>query len=147
MDNLPLLRDIHLPEPVFWVPLGYGVLIFAGLVLAAVVLWPVARFLYRKTKKYYALNALKNIKENGIESVVEMSVLLKRVCLLKHKSAAVLFSKPWVEFLNAHTDFKLTEKQEEILSAAPYMAKNTPLEKEDFEALKKYAQNFLEKNL
>ena len=51
MDNLPLLKDIHIPEPVTRFPLGYGMIILLVLLFLLVLFLPYIRKLYLKSKK------------------------------------------------------------------------------------------------
>ena len=93
MDDLPELRDIHLPEPIGLFPLGYGfissicILVFAALVF---FFW---RKAYLKSKKHYALQAIKNLNDATIDSVCQISQMLRRICKIKHKKAVALYEK------------------------------------------------------
>ena len=145
--DLPLLKDIHLPEPVGSFPLGYGVFVLACAFLVLIASYPLFRFFYAKTKKYRALVALEELNVSTVENVAKISVLLKRVCLVKNKNAAVLFGRAWLDFLDAHTDIKMNKSQEKLLMSAPYMLKTQTLSQNDFDAIKQYARSFLEKNL
>lgn len=121
-ENLPELRDIHLPEGVAAWPPAYGwwVLLLGVIVLAALAeLFLVLR---RKSKKRYALRLLNNIYcNNTLESVIEMSAILRRICVYKYKEAAVLSGDAWLNFLNQHCKTKLDGKPAKLLLDAPYM--------------------------
>ena len=92
-DNLPELRDIHLPsEGVSAFPLAYG---WYVLILALIGLWLLWRgflILRRKSKKRYAFRLLSAYPQNNIESAVQMSNLLRRICVLKFPQATALFT-------------------------------------------------------
>lgn len=147
MDNLPLLRDIHLPGPVPRFPLGYGVIIFLALLAAVVLLSPYLRKLYLKSKKRYALILLKNMNESNIQNLCAISELLRRICKLKYKSAVALYGHDWAAFLNEKSSLKLPEKLMRLLIDAPYAPKNIQISKSDFEAIQNFAASFVETNL
>lgn len=58
-DNLPELRDIHLPSgDISFFPLAYGWWVLAGVLAAVVLLAWLTRFLLQRSKKRYALKLL-----------------------------------------------------------------------------------------
>lgn len=148
-DNLPELRDIHLPIDVsIWPPAyGWGVILLAVILLFIMIeLW---RFLRRKSKKLYAQHLLKNINTNNIVvSAQQMSEILRRICVYKYKKAATLFGKDWINFLNQHSKKPLSEKSSKLLSSAPYIAENTmSFETKDAEELAVFCKNWIGENL
>ena len=62
MDNLPELRDIHLPDGVSAFPPAYGWWLILAAIILAVVLFEVFKILRQKSKKRYALLLLSQAK-------------------------------------------------------------------------------------
>lgn len=159
MDNLPLLRDIHLPEDISFFPPGYGWgIIFVVLVLVYLT-YRTYKYIRLKSRKYYALKLLQNTLDNNLESVRQISVILRRICLYKYPQAAVLFGKKWIDFLNQHSRMKLKGKPAELLIYAPYLPegkqKDVRQEQEkslnatpqDFDLLRLFAKKWIGENL
>lgn len=147
MDNLPLLKDIHLPEPVWSFPLGWFwfVLVFGpiGIYLA----YRIFTYIRSKSKKYYALKLLKNATDNNAKSVELISEVLRRICLYKYKSAITLFGKEWVDFLNVHSKMKLKDSVAELLVYGMYVPQNKQYNKKDYDNLRKFAKQWIGENL
>ncbi|MBR6408696.1 MAG: DUF4381 domain-containing protein [Alphaproteobacteria bacterium] len=147
MDDLPELRDIHLPEPIGLFPLGYGfissvcILIFAALVF---FFW---RKAYLKSKKHYALQSIKNLNDATIDNICQISQMLRRICKIKHKKAVALYGKDWSSFLNQTGSFALDSKSLQILTDAPYALPQTTVAKQNFEQIKNFAVSWVEANL
>jgi len=146
-DNLPLLRDIHLPADIRAFPLGYSwVVIVAGIVLL-VVLYQVLKYLKTKSKKYYALKLLREASADTRSDVCRISAVLRRICLYKYKEAASLFGKPWVDFLNRHSRTKINGAAAELLVYAPYLPSNGTYSAEDYRRLRHFAKEWIGENL
>lgn len=110
-DNLPELRDIHLPSgDISFFPLAYGWWVLAGVLAAAVLLAWLTRFLLQRSKKRYALKLLAAARRPDLGSAVRMSEILRRICVYKYKTAAALFGMEWIEFLNRHAKEKFPAK-------------------------------------
>ena len=121
-DNLPELRDIHLPDGVSAFPPAYGWWVILAVALLTGLLLYAAAIIRKKSKKLYALHLLKNIYcNNTIRSAVEMSAILRRICVYKYPDAAVLFGREWLDFLNAHCKSKLEGRPAQLLLDAPYI--------------------------
>lgn len=148
-DNLPDLRDIHLPDGVSSFPPAYGwwVVLF-GLLLAFVMikLIKIARI---KSKKLYALRLLKAIdKKNLIKAAADMSEILRRICVYKYPDAIVLKGNEWIDFLHFHCKSKLSKKTTELLLSAPYMPyDNHVYNLEDIDKLQGFCQQWIGENL
>lgn len=147
MDDLPELRDIHLPEEITRFPLGYGVICFFVILALLVLILPYLRHLYLKSRKYYALNLIKAINKADMEGVCKISEVLRRVCKVKHKKAVSLYGKDWAEFLQKKTSHQIAKKQMDLLINAPYAPSVANVQEKDFEALKSFALLFVEENL
>lgn len=148
-DNLPELRDIHLQDGVSAWPPAYGWwVIIAGIALALLLI-QVYAVVRRKSKKLYALHLLKNIHcNNSINSAVEMSAILRRICIYKYKEAATLAGREWLDFLNAHCKTKLEGKAAQLLVDAPYIKPNTKgFSSADVVALRTFCQAWIGENL
>ena len=149
MNNIPEIRDIHIPQGVSIYPLAYGwwVMLFVG-ILSIVGTWFIF-WAIKKSKKYYALKTLNNIQVSAIvSSAIEMSELLRRICNVKYKDASSLYGKEWSEFLVNKTDFKISEKALRLLIFAPFMDINSnEYSIEDAQELKDFCKNWIGANL
>ena len=125
-QNLPELRDIHLPDGVSVFPPAYGWWVLLGGVILLLVLSRVFLFIRRKSKKRYALYLLAHIHQgNVVASALQMSEILRRICVYKYPEAAALYGQSWIDFLNQHSKLKLSGKSAELLLNAPYMNSET----------------------
>lgn len=120
-DNLPDLRDIHLPtEGISIWPLAYGWwVILLSTISIFLLLW-LFLLLHRKSKKRYALKLISSLCENNCDSITKMSEVLRRICIYKYPSAASLFGQQWIDFLNSHSSQKITSSLSQILINSPY---------------------------
>ncbi len=125
-DNLPELRDIHIPHDISNFPLGYGWLVILFTIIFAWLFYKLIRLAVTKSKKLYALKLVKNIPTVNIQkSASNMSEILRRICVYKYPEALVLSGKDWIEFLNKNTKAKLDDKTAKLLADAPYMPQNS----------------------
>ena len=125
-DNLPELRDIHIPNDLPNFPLGYGWWIVVAVCILSFLVYKFVRLAVVKSKKRYALNLLKNITLDNVQkSASAMSEILRRICVYKYSEALILSGLDWVEFLNNHTKSKLDDKTAQLLIDAPYMPSNS----------------------
>jgi len=147
MNDLPLLRDIHLPDPIGLFPLGYGSLLLMGLFAVFVLSLPYLRYTYLKSKKKYALDLLQLITDKKMKSVCQISELLRRICKIKHKKAVALYGMPWADFLSKTTSQKLSPSQMQILINAPYAPSESQISDNDFDSIKTFAKHWVETNL
>lgn len=146
-ENLPLLKDIHLPPEVSLFPPGYGwFLIVIGL-LGAFLIYKISKSLYIQSKKYYALKLLANAPEDNLQTIRLASELLRRVCKLKFPEAVSLSGKAWIDFLNTHTKIPLKDKPAELLIYAPYIAQTHNFAPADFKAVRLFIQKWIGENL
>ncbi len=147
MDNLPLLKDIHLPEEVSAFPPGYGWGVIAGALVLSYAFYRLFRYAKTKSKKYYALKLLQNAKADNLSSARQISEILRRICVYKYKEAASLFGKEWIDFLNTKSRAKITKSAAELLVYAPYMPQSERFKPEDYRQLKTFAKNWIGENL
>ena len=148
-NNLPELRDIHLPEGVSAFPPGYGWGIILAVILSIILiiyLWKLFRI---KSKKIYALHLLQNIYCNdSISSAVEMSAILRRICVLKYKEAITLSGEEWIKFLNSKIKKPLYGKSADLLINAPYIPLNSKgFERADIVRLRQFCREWIGENL
>ena len=149
MNNIPEIRDIHIPQGVSIYPLAYGwwVILVVG-ILSIVGMWFVF-WAIKTSKKYYALKTLNNIQVSSIvSSAIEMSELLRRICNVKYTEASSLYGKEWSDFLVNKTNFKISERALNLLIFAPFMDKNSnQYSIEDAKELKDFCKNWIGANL
>ena len=126
MDNLPELRDIHIPEGVSAFPPAYGWWVILAAVVGLFLLFELFMLLRRTSKKLYARRLLKNITSSSpVNAAAQMSELLRRICVYKYPEAAALSGRAWLEFLNSHAKTALAGKAAELLVNAPYIPSDT----------------------
>lgn len=148
-DNLPELRDIHLPEDVSWFPPAYGWFV---LVLAALALWSGYRLfrIWRRTsRKLYALKLLSS--QTGLSPVAagrQISEILRRICVFRYPAAAALSGEDWLHFLLSRTKDKLSDSAAGLLLNAPYIPENsTAYDRPDLNELREFARRWIGENL
>lgn len=148
-DNLPELRDIHLPtDTISLFPLAYGWWVILAVIIAAVALFFAVRCLLKKSKKRYALKLLSEIEGEGLTAAVKMSEILRRICVYKYKNAAVLFGKDWIDFLNLHAKHKLEGRAANLLKDAPYIGNRSSVyNQDDLKELYSFCQSWIGDNL
>lgn len=147
MNDLPELRDIHLPEPIGLFPLGYGFVCLMIIVACLIVIGPYLRHVYLKSKKKYAFDLLEKITDADMLSVCRISELLRRVCKIRYKKAISLYGSDWAIFLNTHAKKKLSDAQMDILINAPYAPETYQVLRDDFISIKNFAKQWVEINL
>ena len=149
MNNLPEIRDIHIPDGVSVFPLAYGWwIILATIIVAILCIWIIVKAV-KTSRKYYALKTLNNIDtENPISAAIKISELLKRICISKYRNASTLYGKEWITFLNEHTTFTLTGSVADLLTYAPFIdEKNISYSSQDANELKRFAKIWIGENL
>ncbi len=149
-DNLPELRDIHLPEGVSAFPLAYGWWVILLTVIVVFVLWKFYKIIRQKSKKLYALRLLASINEpNVITSAAAMSELLRRICVYKYPQAVVLQGQEWINFLNSHSKkTQVSGKIAELLLNAPYMPLETAAyDNANLNTLRSFCRDWIGENL
>jgi hypothetical protein len=147
MDNLPLLRDIHLPptEHVFLLGIGWLYILAAAAVLF--VLYRMIRRIYRKSRKRFALGLLEKCTQNIPSSAAQISEILRRICLLKEKKSATFFGRKWIDFLNDHASEKLQGDAVNLLLDAPYMPETEVFDAQTYDTLRRFAKKWIGENL
>ena len=103
----------------------------------------------KTSKKHYALKQLKNIDTNSaVEAVIEMSLLLRRICNAKFKQASALYGQDWLDFLTKHSKSTLSEKASKLLVFAPFMDKNsTQYSSLEAQEVKNFCKHWIGENL
>ena len=150
MDNLPELRDIHLPsDGVSIFPLAYG---WWGLLLLAIAMIFAVKIIFwfrKNSKRIYALYLLKkNASENSALAAVKMSELLRRICISRYPEAVSYSGKNWIDFLNNHAKQKLSKQTAALLLDAPYAPADSDLfAAENVADLRVFCQNWIGANL
>ena len=149
MDNLPELRDIHLPDSIPFFPLAYGwwgVIVFvAGLF----ILYRIGVYLWRKSARIYARRVLFSLKgDTGLESAVKMSEILRRACVRKYPEAVAKTGDEWLQFLNLKSKNPLQGTAAELLKNAPFMnIKEKADYSEDMEKVWRFCYDWIGANL
>ena len=150
MDNLPELRDIHLPsEGVSVFPLAYGWWAVLVGIVAFLLLIKIILIIRRQSKKLYAKYLLnKYAKEDNLNAAIAMSEILRRICLKKYPQAVAYTGKEWIDFLQSKTKHTLSEKLSIMIQTAPYRDKNdTTFEARDIADLRKFCFDWVGENL
>lgn len=150
MDNLPELKDIHLPEggvSVFPPAAGWWLVLAA--VLAAYIGWRIVLWLKQNSKKLYARYLLKkNAAENTPAAAVKMSELLRRICISRYPEAVSYSGEKWIAFVNEHSKVKLAPETARLLADAPYAPEDSILFSADnIAALRRFCQSWIGANL
>ncbi len=148
-DNLPELRDIHLPEGVSAFPLGYGWWIILFAIPAAFITYYAIKFIINKSKKHFALSFLARINTGTpSQAATSISEILRRICIYKYPSAASLSGDDWILFLNSKSKTKLGKGAANLLKNAPYMPPSTDrTNAENLIELKRFCQKWIGENL
>lgn len=148
-DNLPELRDIHLPQGVSPFPIAFGWWLALAAVILLFLIIQFAFYLRRYSKSRYALKLLQNISiQNAVYAAEQMSEILRRICVFKYKDATTLLGKDWLEFLNKHSKQELHGRPAELLLNAPYIPQDsTNYTAEDAKVLQEYCQKWIGDNL
>lgn len=149
MDNLPEIKDLHIPDGVSIFPLAYGWWIILGIILCLFLFIKFFLWIIKTSRKYYARKELNSIETSSpITAAIKISDLLKRICAIKYKEASVLYGQKWIDFLNHHTQHKLQGNACDLLMQAPFM-KPTSLQytQTDAEQLKQFAYLWIGANL
>ena len=147
-QNLPELRDIHLPEGVSAFPPAYGWWVILGGILLLLLLTELFLIVRRKSKKRYALYLLAHVRQENAAAALQMSEILRRICVYKYKEAAALYGQPWLDFLNRHAKIKLEGASARLLLDAPYMNPASPgYAPQDVETLRRFSAGWIGENL
>lgn len=148
-ENLPLLRDIHIPEGVSAFPPAYGWWVILACVLGLILLYQIIKFIRSKSKKLFALRLLNRIDlSNPIIAAQKISEILRRICVYKYPEALTLFNQDWINFLNSHTKTKLSKKASDLLNNAPYISTSSKsFTYNHAEELKAFATRWIGENL
>lgn len=125
MNNLPEIRDIHIPDTVPIFPLAYGWWVILASLICLFLLINVILFIIKTSKKHYALKELEKLDTmNDIDAVISISNLLRRICAVQYKNAKILYGKDWTDFLTS-TGISLSKEASDLLICAPFMDKNS----------------------
>lgn len=126
MNNTIEIRDIHIPQGVSVFPLAYGWWVLLVVFILSLMGVRLIVLAIKKSKKHYALKTLEKIQTSSvINSAIEMSELLRRICNVKYREASALYGKEWGDFLLNKTTSKLSDKALSLLIFAPFMDKNS----------------------
>lgn len=145
-NNLPLLKDIHLPPEITMFPLGYWWIVLIAIIIAVIAGYKLFLWGRKKSKKRYALRLLQKAENNDLKSACEISNILRRICLYKYPEAKALYNRPWIDFLNEHCSQKLEGKAAELLIYAPYAVENVYLP-QDYDSLRNFCKLWIGENL
>ena len=150
MNNLPELRDIHLPaEDVSVFPLAWGwwfcilaffLLMFGGKMFFA------AR---RSGAKFYAVYLIeRQAKNNTISAVIKMSEILRRICVKQYPEAVALSGDAWINFLQEKSKRKISQSAAQLLKNAPYIKQSEyQINTEDVKNLREFCLRWIGENL
>ncbi len=148
-DNLPELRDIHLPEGVSAFPPAIGWYIVLCLIIIAFVLYICIKKAIKHSKKRYATNLInKASQDNPIIFATTCSEVLRRICIYKHKKAQSKKGSEWESFLTQNCSYKLDNKSMNLLINAPYLSpENKDYNLQNTAQIKAFCIKFIGENL
>lgn len=149
MDNLPELRDIHIPNGVSIFPLAYGWWMIIIAIIFLTISYKIIKTFIKNSKKRYALEIINNIdKSNPIQSAIIISETLRRICVYKFPDAKNLAGNDWINFLNQKSKKQASKKDEELLLNAPYVKKDSQtFDKKDISSLANFAKKWIGENI
>ena len=148
-DNLPELRDIHLPDGVSIFPIAYG---WYVIILAIVLLYLFIRAyrVWRLTsRKLYAFRLLDELnRADIIASAAAVSEILRRICVYRYPEAVSLKGDGWLDFIQNHCSKKMAASEASLLQNAPYLnPRNHTYQPADLQNLTEYARLWIGENL
>lgn len=149
MDNLPELRDIHLPtEGVSVFPLAAGWWSLSALLAAIFVAVKFIAWFRKTSKKIYARYLInKYAQDNSLNSAIKISEILRRICVSRYPEAVSLSGQAWIDFLNGKTPHKMSEKSANLLENAPYMPADKFENGDEVAALRRFCLEWIGANL
>ena len=150
MDNLPELRDIHLPtDGIPFFPLAYGWWLLLLAIISLIVAIKLFVWIRRTSARIYARKLLSRLQNvYNVEAVVQMSEILRRICVRKYPEAVALMNDEWITFLNGKSKHVLDEETSELLKNAPFMPKDSHLySKEKQQKLWRFCYEWIGDNL
>ena len=149
MNKLPEIRDIHIPDGVSAFPLAYGWWVLLGGIIVCFLLYKFIKFILNTSKKHYSLKKLEKITtDNPVNTAIEVSELLRRICVVKYKQATAFYGKDWLNFLEKHSSRKLSTKAAELLVFAPFMNKaSRTYTQNEAQELLSFCKDFIGANL
>lgn len=148
-DNLPELRDIHLPDGVSAFPPAYGWFVLLAGIAALWAGWKLFKLWQVKSRRHYALKALAALNpEQPLSGAVKISELLRRICVYRYPQAVALSGGDWIAFLQGKSKTKLDAEAAELLQNAPYInPRGHKVSAQSLQKLKAFAQNWVGENL
>lgn len=149
MNNLPEIRDIHIPDGVSFFPLAYGWWVILTVLIVGFFIFRGIMLGIKTSRKYYAIKTLNEIDtQNPITAAIKISELLKRICISQYKTASALYGKDWIDFLNSHTSSKLNDEAANLLVYAPFIGDtNLTYTVNEADELKRFAKIWIGENL
>ena len=149
-DNLPELRDIHLPthDVSIWPPAAGWYWLIITIILLFVTYKAIIR-LHHKSAKFYAKYLMQTTAaQDNIVAAAQMSEILRRICVHRYSEAVALNGQDWVEFLNSKSEFKLDDKTAKLLLNAPYIPfESTMFAAQDVQNLRRFCLAWIGENL
>lgn len=127
MNDLPLLRDIHLPdEGISFFPPAIGWWLIVLFLVSVVFIYKIVGWLRRTSAKLYARHLLQPLKRgHDIKSAVKMSEILRRICIRKYPEAVAYFGDEWINFLLKKSHKTLSSQTADLLKNAPFMPEDS----------------------
>lgn len=121
-DNLPELRDIHLPEGVSAWPPAYGWFVIVAAILLGIAFYHCWKKWRQASRKLYAMRFLDELERQNIaDSGKKISELLRRICLWRYPEAVALMGDGWLAFIKQKSQHTLSVGGAELLKNAPYI--------------------------
>lgn len=148
-DNLPELRDIHLPDGVSAFPPAYGWYIIIASLICVIIAFHFYHIWRLHSQKLYAQKIIKNLDYNNIiQSAIQISELLRRICIYRYPEAVSLSGNEWLQFLTSHNKRKISPSGAQLLLNAPYInPQSHPYTTTDLKNLATYTLSWIGENL
>lgn len=150
MDNLPGLRDIHLPDdPISVLPLAKGWWLLLTAIVVGYLALKLLKWSYEKSTKIYVRHMLKRLyNDNNLATAVKISEIFRRICIRQYPQAVALTGSDWINFLNSKSKHKIDEKTAQLLQNAPFVpAESTVYAPEDIAKLWQFCYQWTGENL
>ncbi len=148
-NNLPELRDIHLPNGVSIFPPAIGWWLVLLAIVATFFIYQLIKKAIKHSRKIYATKIINHQDtKNPVLFATTCSEIIRRICQYKHREAVGLKGAEWQNFLKQNCSYKLDDKSMSLLINAPYIKKdNKEYTNKEVQQIKAFSIKFVGENL